>query len=87
MVWTMRGPATTQASVPKGRGRKFGRKTACEGEERREILPFPSHALFALLARPESTCPFLSNACHAGYGIRGNVACERDLLHCMSSLV
>ena len=68
-------------------GRKFGRKTAREGEERRDILPFPSHALFALLARPESTCSFLSNACHAGYGIRGNVACERDLLHCMSSLV
>ena len=38
-----------------GKGREFGRETAREGERS------------ALLARPESSSPFLSNACHAGY--------------------
>ena len=57
MVWTMRGPAATQASVRKGEGRKYGRKTAREGEGRRETLPFPSRAFRASRA---PGIPFLS---------------------------
>ena len=38
-----------------GRGRELRRKTAREGERS------------ALLARPESSSPFLSNFCYAGY--------------------
>ena len=37
MVKTILGPAT-QASVRKGGRRKFGCKTACKGEERRDSL-------------------------------------------------
>lgn len=38
-----------------GKGREFGRETVREGERS------------ALLALPESSSAFLSNACHAGY--------------------
>ena len=52
--------------------------------------PSPSpHTLFALLLRSESPFSLLSKRLlrYKGYGIRGNVACEHDLLHCMSSLI
>ena len=52
MVWTMRGPATTQASVPKGRGKEIWAQDRARGRRKEGNPPIPLTRAFRASRAP-----------------------------------